>query len=122
MSADEAFISFARNVLVLEKARRYEALIATPRGRKKFLGCLYHDFDDAILPACERGNDYMAILGFACFVFFEPEGFGAAFASVENAYNKLSDRDGWLILTDDGSAGVYRPENRWDAERMIERR
>ena len=52
-------------------------------------------------------------------MFHEPLGFGVEFASVREAYDELSVGDGWLILLCDGSAGIHRPEARWDDEKLI---
>ena len=74
---------------------------------------LDHDFERAIHPRIKRGvvNRKMR-----CYAFHSSTGFGEEFPSVANAYDRLSDSDGWLIVVSDGSAGIYRPEAHWDAE------
>ena len=39
--------------------------------------------------------------------------------AVRDAYEKLSVEDSWLILLTDASAGIHRPEARWDDEKLI---
>lgn len=119
MTATAAFVTFCQSMLLPEKARRYEALVSKPRGQKKLLESLCHDFDHAILPNCKLGADYSSIWSCGCFVFIGPSDFGVAYDSFERAYEKLSVKDSWLIIIENGLVGVYRPENRWDSECMI---
>lgn len=51
----------------------------------------------------------------SCYAYHDSAGFGMEFRSVADAYTHLSAVDGWLIVVNDGSAGIYRPESRWDA-------
>src|SRR4051812_4457870 len=68
-------------------------------------------------PASLRDPD--ALLKKPCFVFYKPMGFGVEFSAVRDAYEKLSILDSWLILLTDASAGIHRPEGRWDDEKLI---
>jgi hypothetical protein len=52
-------------------------------------------------------------------IFYSPLGFGVEFASVREAYEKLSIEDSWFIILHDASAGIHRPEARWDDEKLI---
>src|SRR5688500_12370478 len=117
MDAQEALIAFVSRVLVREKAERFGALATTRKGQQKILAALCHEFGNAILPSTIRGKDYRAILEKRCFVYYEPTGFGVEFSTVREAYEILSIEDSWLIITMDASAGIHRPENRWDDER-----
>ena len=54
-----------------------------------------------------------------CYIFQERAGFGIEAASVREAYDQLSIEDSWLILLRDSSAGIHRPETRWDDEKFI---
>jgi hypothetical protein len=120
MDAQEAFITFVGRVLIREKAERYTALATTKNGFKKILTGLCHEFEHITMPSAVRGQDYSAILNTPCFVYYEPMGFGIEFSTVREAYEKLSITDSWLIITGDGSAGIHRPENRWDDERLLQ--
>ena len=66
----------------------------------------------------QRGG-YEAIWDAPCYIFESRAGFGAESPSVRAAYDQLSIQDSWLILLRDASAGIHRPESRWDAEKFI---
>jgi hypothetical protein len=119
MDAQQTFIRFISRVLVREKAQRFTSLAATKKGRRKILDGLCHEFEPAILPTAIREKDYNALFGKPCFIFYAPTGFGIEFSAVGDAYEELSTKDSWLILLSDASAGIYRPEGRWDNERFI---
>jgi hypothetical protein len=46
-------------------------------------------------------------------------GFGAEFSTVREAYDELSLEDSWLIVLQDASAGIHRPEARWGDEKLL---
>ncbi len=119
MDAPDAFVAFVKRALVPDKARRFAALAETKKGQRKILRALCHEFEPAIMPQAVRSGGYDAIWQEPCFVFHEREGFGVAVASVREAYDPLSIRDSWLILLRDASAGIHRPEARWDDEKFI---
>jgi hypothetical protein len=56
-----------------------------------------------------------------CFVFHTSLGFGVEFQNVRAAYEALATQDSWLILLQDASAGIHRPEARLDVEKLIAR-
>lgn len=119
MDAQQTFAHFVSRVLVQEKAERFTSLSATKKGQRKILDGLCHEFAPAVLPAAVRRKDYGALLDRPCFVFYSPMGFGVEFDTFRDAYEKLSVEDSWLILLTDASAGVHRPEGRWDDETLI---
>jgi hypothetical protein len=119
MDAQQSFRLFVERCLSPEKARRFSELAATKKGQRKILDGLCHEFAPAVLPATVRQQDYSALLDRPCFVFYSPMGFGVEFGTFRDAYEKLSVEDSWLILLSDASAGVHRPEGRWDDETLI---
>jgi hypothetical protein len=119
MEAAVAFVNFVRRVLTPAKAQRYATLAGNVKGHKKILKGLYHDFEAAIRPNAVRKGPYDQVWDQPCFVFAETQGFGVEYVSVREAYEEVSSYDGWLIVLQDGSAGIHRPEGRWDAEKMI---
>jgi hypothetical protein len=119
MNAQQTLSHFVSRVLVREKADRFRSLAATKKGQQKILDGLCHEFAPAILPATVRRMDYGAFLGRPCFVYFSPMGFGIEFCTFREAYEELSLEDSWLIILIDASAGVHRPEGRWDDETLI---
>jgi len=119
MNAPDAFVAFVTHVLVPAKARRLAALASTKKGQKRILNGFSQHFEPAVRPATIRPRDYSRLLGEPCFVFHCALGFGVEFPSVRDAYDKLSIDDSWLILLQDASAGIYRPEARWDDEKLI---
>jgi hypothetical protein len=119
MDPQQTFVRFVSRVLAPEKAERFTSLSATKKGQRKILDGLCHEFEPAILPAAVRRTDYDALLDKPCFVFYAPMGFGVEFSAVRDAYEKLSVEDSWLILLTDASAGIHRPEGRWDDETLI---
>jgi hypothetical protein len=120
MDAQQAFTHFVQKALTPEKAERFTALAATKTGQKKILHSLDGRFESTIRSAPVRAGGYDRIWDSPCYVFYPRLGFGAEFAKVRDAYDRLSAEDGWLILLRDGSTGIYRPEARWDAERLIQ--
>jgi len=119
MDAQQAFSHFVTRALVREKADRLRSLLATKKGQRKILDGLCHEFAPAVLPAAVRRMEYGSLLDRPCFVFCSPMGFGAEFSTFRDAYENLSAEDSWLILLSDASAGVHRPEGRWDDETLI---
>lgn len=85
------------------------------------LDALCHKFEGDVRSEAVKGKDYGAIWGQPCFVFHYRTGFGTECKTVREAYDKLSADDSWLILLIDGSKGIYRPEDRWDAEMLLAR-
>jgi len=119
MDAQEVFAKFVKRTMILEKADRFTALSETKNGQRKILDGLNHQFESAIRPDAVRHRSYDKFLDSPCFAFHSPLGFGVKFDSVRDAYDKLSMEDGWLILLCDASAGIHRPEARWDEEKLI---
>jgi len=113
MNAIEAFSAFIPRALTPTRADRYSRLANNPRGQRKLLGNLDHDFERSIRPDVQYRFVNRSL---RCFAYHSSVGFGAEFPSVDEAYDRLSIVDGWLIVLADGSGGIYRPEARWDAE------
>jgi hypothetical protein len=119
MDAQQAFTHFVQRCLSPEKARRFTELAASKKGQRKILDGLCHEFEPAIRAGAVRRGGYDQLWNSPCFVFDERLGFGVEFASVREAYDALSVGDSWLILLRDASAGIHRPEARWDDEKLI---
>jgi hypothetical protein len=119
MDAQQAFAKFVGHALIKEKAERFATLSETKKGQQKILDSFSHQFEPAIRPDAIRQNNYDKFLNVPCYVFYSPLGFGVEFATVREAYDKLSIEDSWLILLQDASAGIHRPEARWDDEKLI---
>ena len=118
MEAREAFIRFVSAVLVKEKAERFGTLATTTKGQRKIMIALCHEIEPAVRPSAVRRAAYDPVLEEPCFVFFESIGFGVPLPTVREAYEKISVYD-WLIVLRDASAGIYRPESRWDDETLL---
>jgi len=82
------------------------------KGQRKVLASLYHDFERSIRADVRKPSVNRAA---PCYAYHASVGFGAPFPSVVDAFERLGALDGWLIVLSDGSAGIYRPEDRWDA-------
>jgi hypothetical protein len=119
MDAQHAFTKFIERCLSPEKARRFSELCASKKGQRKILDGLSHEFEPAIRSGASRRGGYDHLWSRPCFVFHAPLGFGIGFASVREAYDRLSVEDSWLIVLCDASAGIHRPEARWDDEKLI---
>lgn len=94
-------------------------LASSKKGQRKVLDGLSHEFEPAIRAAAIRAKDYSRLWAKPCFAFHARVGFGAEFASVREAYDELSLEDSWLIVPQDASARIHRPEWRWDAEKLL---
>ncbi len=119
MDPQETFRRFVDRALEPGKARRFISLSGTKKGQGKILVGLAHEFEHAILPTAVKAKDYAPFWATPCFVYYQPLGFGIGFDSVRVAYGEVDLSDSWLILMIDASAGIHRPENRWDAEKLI---
>jgi hypothetical protein len=119
MDPQQAFSNFVQKVIVPEKAERYAALATSKKGHRKIIENLCHHFESSIRVNVICRGDYDRIWALPCYVFSSSCDFGAEFSSVREAYDQLSVEDSWLILLRDGSAGIYRPEDRWDDEKLI---
>ena len=119
MDVKQACTNFVQRWFAPGKARRFTELCATRKGQRNVLAGLYHEFEPAVRPGTVHCGGYDSLWSSPCFIFHEPLGFGVEAASVREAYDQLSVEDGWLILLCGGSAGVHRPEARWDDEKLI---
>jgi hypothetical protein len=119
MDAQQTFTNFVQKTLSLEKAERFTALATSKKGQQKILESFYHQFESAIRVDRIRTSGRERIWNSPCYVFYKPLGFGIEFKSVSEAYDQLSIEDGWLIVVFDASAGIHRPEARWDDEKFI---
>jgi hypothetical protein len=119
MDAQQAFAKFVNRALLKEKAERFVTLSESKKGQQKILDSLCHQFESAIRPSEIRRKNYEKFWSNGCYVFHSSLGFGVEFSSVREAYDKLSIEDSWLILLQDASAGIYRPEGKWDDEKLI---
>jgi hypothetical protein len=118
MNAIEALRRFSESALLPDKARRYVALLETKKGLRKITDDLCHGLESEIDPrlTTTRGNMPMKS---PCFVFKGANDLGTAHKTMAEAYDSLAGEDSWLIVAQDGLAGIHRPEDRWDAEKMI---
>jgi hypothetical protein len=119
MNATEAFGAFVRRALIPAKARRFAVLASSKKGQRKALNGLGNEFEPAIRAAAIGTKDYSQLWEEPCFAFHPRVGFGARFSTVREAYDELSLDDSWLIVLQDASAGIHRPEARWDHEKLI---
>ena len=94
-------------------------LASSKKSQRKVLDGLCHEFEPAIRDAAIRTKDYSKLWERPCYAFHSRVGFGAEFSNVRDAYDQLALDDGWLIVLHDGSAGIHRPEARWDDEKLI---
>ena len=118
MTADDAFRRFVTGALLPDKAERLARLIATPRGKRRVLETLSHDFSAAISKESAT-PDKQVFWSQECFVFRPPQTFGDKRESFAVAYDELSATDAWLIVSTDGKFGMHRPEGKWDDGRTI---
>lgn len=119
MNEIEAIKKFIKHVATDAKGRRYIALIDSKKGRKKFLAELYHGFLDSLREEIKSKKDHQKFNKSACYIYYEHYGFGILVSSFSEAYDKLSHDEGWVIVAQDASFGVYRPESEWDKEVAI---
>jgi hypothetical protein len=119
MNAIEAFTTFVQRGLIAAKAHRFTVLASSKKGQRKVLDGLCHEFEPAIRESAVHPKDYSSLWNKRCYVFHARVGFGTGFSTVRAAYDELSLDDSWLIVLDDGSAGVHRPESCWDDEKLI---
>src|SRR5690349_7875784 len=98
MDPQQAFTVFVQKALLPEKAERFAALSASRKGQRKVLEGLCHQFEFYIRGSAIRSGGYERLWASPCYVFYQPLGFGAEFASVREAYDQLSVEDSWLIL------------------------
>jgi hypothetical protein len=120
MVATDVLLRFLREAVESAKARRYITLVSMKKGQEKFLSSLHHEFEQAVRPnRAVRDRSHNDISARPCYVFSPPKDFGIPFATVREAYESLATTDSWLIVTSDGTSGIYRPEDRWDDEVLI---
>jgi hypothetical protein len=118
MNAIEALKTFVEGALLLSKARRYVALLETKKGLRKIMEDLPHRLETELDPRWITQRTKMPMTS-PCFVFKAPRDLGTPYDTMQEAYDLLSGDNSWLIIAQDGLAGIHRPEDRWDAEKMI---
>jgi hypothetical protein len=121
MTPLEAFSAFVKFAIVPAKADRMAILASTKGGQQKILDSLPHEFDSAIRSESVQTGDYRKLWNKPCFGFHSQLGFGAPFATVREAYDWLSKEDSWLIVLQDGSAGIHCTEDGWYHQKLIVR-
>ena len=94
-------------------------LATSKNGQIKALNGLCHEFERSIRDAAVCTKDYSKLWKKPCYVFHSRVGFGTEFLTVRDAYDELALDDSWLIVLQDASAGIHRPEARWDDEKLI---
>ena len=119
MDAKSAFLVFVDGALAPDKGRRLAALAESRKGQKKILAGLYHEFDIALRSSCIKESAREGMQPKPCFVFHSSKDFGEPCDSVSEACDNLALDDGWLVLLQDGSAGIVRPEGRLDDEKVV---
>jgi hypothetical protein len=119
MTPIEAFAKFITSVCVPEKRGRYVALANSQKGQAKILNYLCHEFESTIRKDCVKQPSYESIQDNPCLIFERSKGFGVQRNSFREAHDELSSIDSWLIVLEDGSAGSYRPEGKFDSEILI---
>jgi hypothetical protein len=119
MDAQQAFTQFVQRCLSPEKARRFAELCSSKKGQQKILSGLSHEFEPAVRSETVQKGDHDKFAESSCFVFHQRLGFGIEFGTVREAYDQLSVEDSWLILLQDATAGIHRPEAKWDDEKLI---
>ncbi|MCX6358694.1 MAG: hypothetical protein NT029_02720 [Armatimonadetes bacterium] len=115
MDSEQAFCRFVRHALAPGAGERLAAMATGAKGRRKILLALSHRFRSDIRAEAIRRLGTACALDRPCYVYCEGMPFGAAMATVQGAYENLAECDSWLILLQDGSAAIHRPE-RWDDE------
>lgn len=120
MNPSDVFVAFVNRALLPAKAQRLVNLASTKKGQHKILDGLSHKFESAIRESSIRVEDFSELWEKPCFAFHSKLGFGAEYSKLSDAYDDLSTEDSWLIVMQDGTAGIHRPESRWDAEKLIE--
>lgn len=106
-----ALEKFIRKVVIPTKARRYIELIQNPRGQKKFLGLLYHEFECVIKDNCGRRKLSKSQLALSGWIFTGRGDFGEVARTIEAGMNDLYPDTGWLIIDSEGDYGVHQPED-----------
>jgi hypothetical protein len=119
MNATEAFVELVASALESQKAERYAALASTEKGRTKILLCLCHEFEHAIRPEAVQRSCEQAFWNLPCYAYSSSLGFGQPFSRLREAIDRLGTEDSWLIVLQDGSGGIHRPEGRWDGQKII---
>jgi hypothetical protein len=121
MNPSQVLAKFVSRVLVPAKSRRFAALTTSKKGQRKILEGLSHEFEPAIRAEAIQNRNYDGMQDRPCFVFHYRLGFGVGFPNVRSAYDHLSLEDSWLIILQDASAGIFRPEAHWDDEKLLSR-
>ena len=116
MNSVAALEKFIDKVVKPPRSKRFQELITSSKGQKKFLYELSHGIEDHIRDDVQTEEGFSSFRILPCYVYAGNVGFGIPKASVEEAYELLSVDDSWLIVTQAGSFAIYRPEFPWDAE------
>ena len=119
MNSNEVFVRFCNKALVAKKAMRYCELIKTKKGPIKILDMINHDIDNNIRNDTINTNINDNDMNSSCFIFHRNHDFGKQVDTLRAALDSLSQEEGWIVILENGSLAIYRPEGRWDAERTI---
>ena len=119
MESTEYLAKFIRKVVNKQKKERYVGYLTSNKGKIKFLAALDHDLERDIEKrkvVKELSENDWSMSG----VFYSSNGsFGVHSETIKEAYENAPWEGGWLILSETGRYGVYRPEGKMDDELYI---
>jgi len=118
MNAQEALHAFL-NASLMKRKERYCDLITRPKGRKKFLGDLYHQLGDCFRTNVQANELIREQMEMPAFSYSETRGFGTAETSISTGLDALMPETGWLLIEGNGKFGIYQPEDMIDDRKYI---
>ncbi len=119
MKNTKHLVKFVREAVIKRKRERYVGYLVNKKGQTKFLAALDHDLlrdiDDS-KAVNELSEKEWLMHGY----FYSSQGaYDIPNKTITEAYEKAPWEGGWLILSESGGLGVYRPEGRIDGEIYI---
>jgi hypothetical protein len=114
-----ALKTFLKGAIAEDKSRRYLSLLDTKNGNKKLIDELHHQFESHIRGEKVVHSFDKRLMEKPCFIYGGNRSFGMPHNSITEAYDLLSHEDSWLIVSTDGTIGIFRPEDRWDDTKWI---
>jgi hypothetical protein len=113
------FSTFLNGAVQKQRRERYIGLLSNTKRHSKFLASLDHDLERDINTGkvVEKLSDPEWTS--PCVVYSSQGVFGKYDESIKLAYESAPWEGGWLIISETGAFGVYRPEGKMDDELYI---
>jgi len=119
MEENRPIYTFIKGAVQKHKQERYIGFLSSKKRQLKLLASLDHDLARDLNSNKEVDGLSESEWKSPCVLYSNQGAFGKLHVSIKRVYEELPWEGGWLIISECGEFGVYRPEGRIDDELFI---